>query len=122
MVLKIPKYGFPQAALEVFLRYPAKLGFDFAGVNSVSQIMSGPVGHDMPKEGDQVWAHLVRGGRSPTQKKDSGFALLELVTAQSRRVSSGGWLKRSWRPSTYLIGAAASSSGSALSSVAIETM
>lgn len=37
----------------------------------------GPVGHDLPKEGDQVRAYLVRGGLSPTQKKDSGFAALE---------------------------------------------
>jgi hypothetical protein len=37
----------------------------------------GPVGHDIPKEGDKVRAYIVRGGMSPTQKKDSGFAALE---------------------------------------------
>lgn len=40
-------------------------------------IRPGPVGHDIPKEGANVRAYLVRGGRSPTQKKDSGFAALE---------------------------------------------
>jgi hypothetical protein len=37
----------------------------------------GPVGHDLPKEGDNVRAYVVRGGLSPTEKKDSGFAALE---------------------------------------------
>src|SRR6266481_7029056 len=60
MILKIPEHGFPQAALEAFPRHPAKLGFDFAGVDSVSQIMSGPVGHEFY----QPFIWQAGGGRS----------------------------------------------------------
>src|SRR5262245_41696167 len=46
----------------------------------------GPVGHDIPKTGDRVRAYLVRGGMSPTEKRDTGLAAVEpngLVTLSS---------------------------------------
>src|SRR5258708_16107833 len=61
LILEVPTDRLAQAALERFLRLPAKLAFDLARINPVAPVVPGPIVHerDFLPIGFSVRARLV---------------------------------------------------------------
>jgi len=51
LVVEVPLDGLSEAALEIFLRFPAEFALDLAGVDRVAEVVAGAVGHEGDERG-----------------------------------------------------------------------